>query len=89
MMFDHENHGESIYPMLYRSSKGEWMRIDDPERMHDFRLVAAYNKLLRVPTQKEADDAAELVEALRAEIIRRRLDPQYKGGRPPRAEVAP
>jgi hypothetical protein len=83
-LFTHGDAGLSLYPMPYTSSKGEVMRIDDTEKMHDFRLVAVYNKM---QAQDERGGAVgQLLEAVYAEIVRRGLDPRFKGGRPPLTE---
>jgi hypothetical protein len=80
-LFEHGDLGVSLYPMLYTSSKGEVMRIDDTTKMNDFRLVTVYNKLA---AQDEREGAVgQLFEAFFAEITRRGLDPQFRGGRPP------
>jgi hypothetical protein len=73
----------SKYPVLYCSSSGEWMRIDDRDKMHDFRLVAVYNKLKDTDSQSLADAAETLLYCLKQEMDDRGLDPRYKGGRPP------
>ena len=79
---------ESRYSVLYCSGKGEWMRVDDREKMHDFRLVAAYNKLLASGSERTVEAAAQLIEVMKEEIGRRGLNPAFKGGKPP-AEVQP
>lgn len=79
--FNHGDLGESLYPMLYTSSKGEVMRIDDAEKMHDFRLVAVYQKLMAQDGRGGAMD--QLLGVCAAEITRRGLDPRFKGGRSP------
>jgi hypothetical protein len=80
-LFNHGDIGPSLYPALYTSSKGEVMRLDDTEKMNDFRLVTVYNKLA---AQDEREGAVGMLfEAFFAEITRRKLDPKFKGGRPP------
>jgi hypothetical protein len=83
-LFNHGNVGSSLYPVLYTSSKGEVMRLDDTEKMNDFRLVTVYNKMKVL--DEMPGDVGRLFEALYCEIQRRGLDPQFKGGRPPLAE---
>jgi hypothetical protein len=80
-LFKHGDLGESLYPVLYVSSKGEAMRIDDTEAMNDFRLVTVYNKA--VAQGEEEGRVAPLFDALKSEIVRRGLDVRFKGGRPP------
>ena len=80
-LFEHGDVGLSLYPILYTSSKGEVMRIDDDKKMHDFRLVAVYNKMMML--DDKPGDVGRLFEAIFAEITRRGLDVRFKGGRPP------
>lgn len=75
---------ESLYPVLYCSSKGEWMAVDDTVKMHDFRLVAVRNKMAVL--DEKPGDVGRLFEALDCEIERRGLDPAFRGGRPPLAQ---
>ena len=80
-LFEHGDVGLSLYPVLYISSKGEVMRIDDAEKMNDFRLVTVYNKAV---AQGEAEGrTAPLFDAFKSEDARRGLDPNFRGGRPP------
>jgi hypothetical protein len=83
-LFEHGDVGVSLYPVLYISSKGEVMRIDDDKKMNDFRLVTVRNKLAAL--DEKPGDVGRLYEALDCEIVRRGLDPQYRGGRPPLAQ---
>jgi hypothetical protein len=74
----------SLYPIIYVSSKGDPMLIDDAEAMNDFRLVTVRNKLAAL--DERPGDVGRLFEALDCEVVRRGLDPKFKGGRPPLAE---
>ncbi len=82
--FNHGDLGASRYPVLYTSSKGEVMRIDDEKKMHDFRLVAVYNKIQA--QDERAGAVGQLLEAVAAEVTRRGLDVRFKGGKPPLSE---
>ena len=74
----------SLYPIIYVSSKGEPMLIDDAEAMNDFRLTTVCRKLSE---QDELHgEVGRLFEALKEECVRRGLDYRIKGGRPPLAE---
>ena len=77
------------YPMRWRRNSSSCIRI---EQMNDFHLVAAYRRVLRAQREIEAEasldpvEQAEALPYLLAEIQERKLDPKWKGGKPPEGE---
>lgn len=84
------------YQVKYHSkSRNIDIEIDDEVAFNDFHLVAAYNKMKRDMDEKEAASVEQssydllVFDALQHELVRRNLDPQYKGGKPPVDEGVP